>query len=111
MLPPSRPGRDNGEGMLCFHGGMTWFLMHNASTSGIGGCDHYIFCLHWHPPPSNPVHEGVTMGDVGLAIINSLNRDILHSFCFHCFLSRFLLDGEGTDEEEKNIRFSLSAPK
>ena len=37
---------------------------------------------------------------------NSLNRDILHSFNFHCVLSHFLLDGEGTDEEERNIRFS-----
>ena len=30
---------------------------------------------------------------------NSLNRDILHSLSFHCFLSRFVLDGEGTDKE------------
>ena len=27
---------------------------------------------------------------------NSLNRDILHSLRFNCVLSRFLLDGEGT---------------
>ena len=25
---------------------------------------------------------------------NSLNRDILQSLCFHCVLSRFVLDGE-----------------
>ena len=42
---------------------------------------------------------------------NSLNRDILHSFRFHCFLSRFLLDGERTDEEESNMSFSFSTPK
>ena len=42
---------------------------------------------------------------------NSLNRDILHSLRFHCVLSRFLLDEEGTDEEERNMRFSLSTPK
>ena len=42
---------------------------------------------------------------------NSLNRDILHSFRFHCVLSPFLLDGEGTDEWEKNVRFSCSKPK
>ena len=30
---------------------------------------------------------------------NSLNRDILHSLRFHCVLSRFVLDGEGTYEE------------
>ena len=28
-----------------------------------------------------------------------LNRDILHSFQFHCVLSRFVLDGEGTSKE------------
>ena len=42
---------------------------------------------------------------------NSLNRDILHSFRFHCVLSRFLLYREGTDEEERNMRFSFSTPK
>ena len=30
---------------------------------------------------------------------------------FHCVLSCFLLDGEGTDEEERNECFSFSAPK
>ena len=42
---------------------------------------------------------------------NSLIRDILHNFRFHCVLSRFLLDGEGTDEEERNMRFNFSTPK
>ena len=42
---------------------------------------------------------------------NSLNRDILNSLRFHCVLSRFVLDGEGTDEEERNMRFSFSIPK
>ena len=42
---------------------------------------------------------------------NSLNRDILHSLRFHFVLSRFLLDGEGTDEEERNMRFSFSTPE
>ena len=42
---------------------------------------------------------------------NSLNRDILHSLRFHCVLRRFLLDGEGTDKEERNMRFSFSTPK
>ena len=37
---------------------------------------------------------------------NILNRDILHSFHFHCVLRYFLLDGEGTEKEERNIRFS-----
>ena len=42
---------------------------------------------------------------------NSLNRDILHSLRFHCVLSLFFLDGEGTDEEESNMRFSFSTLK
>ena len=32
---------------------------------------------------------------------NSLNRDILHSFRFHCVLCRFVLKGEGNNEEGK----------
>ena len=42
---------------------------------------------------------------------NSLNRDILHSLRFHCVLIRFVLDREGTDEEERNMRFNLSTPR
>ena len=42
---------------------------------------------------------------------HSLNRDILHSFRFHCVLSRFLLDGKVTDKEERNMHFSFYTPK
>ena len=42
---------------------------------------------------------------------NSLNREILYSLCFCCVLSPFVLDGEGTDEEERNMHFSLSTPR
>ena len=42
---------------------------------------------------------------------NSLNRDILHCLRFHCVLSRFVLDGEGTEEEERNMQFSFSTPR
>ena len=42
---------------------------------------------------------------------NILNRDILKSFRFHCVLRRFLLDGEGIDKEEMNMRFIFSTPK
>ena len=42
---------------------------------------------------------------------NILNRDILRSLHFHCVLSRFVLDGEGTGEEERNMQFSFSTPK
>ena len=43
-----------------------------------------------------------------MPLYNSLNRDILYSLRFHCVLIRFVLDGEGTDEEENNMRFSFS---
>ena len=42
---------------------------------------------------------------------NSLNIEILHSFRFHCVLSHFVLYGEGTDEDERNMRFSFSTPR
>ena len=42
---------------------------------------------------------------------NSLNRDILHCLSFHCILSRFVLDGEVNDKEERNIHFSFSTPR
>ena len=42
---------------------------------------------------------------------NSLNRDILHSLRFNCVLSRCVIGGEGTDEEESNMRFIFSTPK
>ena len=42
---------------------------------------------------------------------NSLNIDILNSLRFHCVLSRFVLDREETDEEERNMRFSFSTPR
>ena len=41
---------------------------------------------------------------------NILNRDILHSFRFHCVLSHFVLDGEGINKEESSIRFIFSTP-
>ena len=42
---------------------------------------------------------------------NILNRDILHSFRFHCVLIRFVLGGEVNDKEERNMCFSFSTPK
>ena len=75
-------------------------------------------CFHRWLLPMNGLKDGTPY--VGRPVGNSpefmpldisLNRDILQSFCFHCVLSRFLLDGEGTDEEERNIQFSFSTPK
>ena len=55
-----------------------------------------------HPVGNNPKF---------MPLENSLNRDILHSLRFHCILSHFVLDGEGTDEEERNMQFSFSTPR
>ena len=58
-------------------------------------------------------YAGCPVGNIPefMPLDNILNRDILHSLRFNCVLSRFLLDGEGTDKEERNVRFSLSTPK
>ena len=40
-----------------------------------------------------------------------LNRDILKSLRMHSVLSRYIADGEETDEEERNMCFSYSAPR
>ena len=71
-----------------------------ASHDWIAGRD----TLLWTPCPVGNSPEF-------MPLYNSFNRDILHSLRFHCALSRFFLDGEGTDEEERNIRFSFSTPK
>ena len=42
---------------------------------------------------------------------HSINRDILHIFHFHCDLRHFVLDEDGTNEDERNMHFSFSTPK
>ena len=58
-------------------------------------------------------HAGLPVGNSPefLPLDNNLNRDILQSLRFHCILSRFLLDREGTYEEDRNVRFSFSTTK
>ena len=60
-----------------------------------------------------PPYAGRPVGNIPefIRLDNSLNRDILHCLRFHCVLSRFVLEGEGTDEEERNLRFSFSTPR
>ena len=72
---------------------------------------------HWLLPMNGlqdgTPYSGRPVGNIPefMPLDNSLNRDILHSLRFHCVLRRFLLDGEGTDKEDRNVRFSLSKPK
>ena len=58
-------------------------------------------------------YSGRPVGNIPefMPLDNSLNRYILQSLHFHCVLSRFLLYGEGIDEEERNMRFSFSTTK
>ena len=75
-------------------------------------------CFHLWLLPMNGLQDGTPYDErpVGnspefMPLDNSLNRDILHSLRVHCVLSCFVLDGEGTDEEERNMCFSFSTPK
>ena len=74
----------------CFHG---WLLPMNGLQDGT-------------PYAGRPVGNSPEF----MPLDNSLNRHILHSLHFHCVLSRFVLDGEGTYEEDSNMRFSFSTP-
>ena len=72
---------------------------------------------HWLLPMNGfqdgTPYAGPPVGNIPelMPLDNSLNRDILHILRFHCFLRHFVLDGNGTDREERNMRFSLSVPK
>ena len=75
-------------------------------------------CFHHWLLPTNGFqyripYDGRPVGNSPefMPLDNILNRDILQSFRYHCVLRRFLLYGEGTDEEERNMRFSFSTPK
>ena len=75
-------------------------------------------CFHRWLLPMNGFQDGTPYAErpVGnspefMPLDDILNRDILHSLCYHCVLRRFVLAGEGTDEEERNMRFSFSTPK
>ena len=75
-------------------------------------------CFHRWLLPMNGLQGGTPyagrpVGNIPkfMPLYNSLNRDILHSLRFHCVLSCFVLDGEGTDEEERNMRFSFFTQK
>ena len=45
-----------------------------------------------------------------MSLYNSLNIDILQSFCFHCVLSLSIIDGKEIKEEERKLCFGFSTP-
>ena len=74
--------------------------------------------LHRWLLPLNGLQDGTTYNSHSVGNIpdfmpldNSLNRDILHSFRFHCVLSYSIVDGEETTEEDRNLCFSLSTTR
>ena len=75
-------------------------------------------CFHCWLLPMNGLQDGTPyagrpVGNIPefMPLDNSLNRDILQSLRFHCVFRHFFLDGEGTDKEERNMRFSFFTPK
>ena len=74
---------------------------------------YHSWLLHMNGLKYGTPYDGRPVGNRPdfMPLDNSLNRDILHSLRFHCVLSRFLLYGEGTYEEERNMRFSFSTTK
>ena len=80
--------------------------------------DEENYYLHPWLLPMNGLQDGTPydvcpVGNIPefMPLDNSLNRDILHSLRFRCVLIRFVLDRERTNEEDRNVRFSLSTPK
>ena len=72
----------------------SWLLTMNVLQNGT----HY----DGHPVVNSPEF---------MPLDNILNIDIFHSLHFHCVLSRFVIDGEGTNKEDRDMRFSFSTPK
>ena len=61
-------------------------------------------CLHRWLLPLNGMQDRTSYAGF-MPLDNSINRDILHSLRFHSVLSHFILDGGGTDEEERIMHF------
>ena len=66
--------------------------------------------LHCWLLPMNGLQYGTTFASLPfgnshetMPLDNSFNRDILHSFSFHCVLGHSIVDREETTEEERNL--------
>ena len=100
------------ENFFIFHDALV--LMTSKETIKCMKDNNYFH--HWLLPMNRfqdrTPYNGLPLGNIPefMPLDNSLNRDILHCLRFHCILGRFWLDGEGTDEEEMNTRFSFSTP-
>ena len=58
-------------------------------------------------------YDGRPIGNIPefVPLDNSLNRDIFYSLHFHFVLSHYIVDGEETTEEERNMCLNFSTPR
>ena len=73
----------------------------------------HIWLLLLHGLQDGNPYAGGSVGNSPefMPLDNSLNRDILHSLHMHSFLSCYILDGEETENEERNMCFSYSTSR
>ena len=98
------------------------FIFHNAlvlitakekiNWMGKNGYLHQWFLPLNGMQDGNP-YAGRPVGNIPafMPLDNSLKRDILNSLRIHSVLSRYIVDGEEIDEEERNMCFSYSTPR
>ena len=93
-------GSVNEDNLFIFHDALV--LMTSEKTIICMTENNYFHCwlLPMNVLQDGTPYYGSPVGNIPefMPLDNSLNRDILHSFRFHCVLSRFLLDGEGTNK-------------
>ena len=100
----------------------SFFIVHNAlvlitakekiNWMGKNGYLHRWFLPLNGMQDGNP-YAGRPVGNIPafMSLDNSLKRDILNSLRIHSVLSRYIVDGEEIDEEERNMCFSYSTPR
>ena len=101
------------EGFFIVHDALV--LMTAKETINLMRQNRY---LHTWLLPINGLQDGTPysgrpVGNISefMTLDNLLPRDILHSLRMHSFLSRYIVDGEETNEEEMNMCFSYSTPR
>ena len=73
----------------------------------------HIWLLYLNGIPDETPYASRPVGNIPnfMPLDNLLNRDILHSLHMHIVLSRYIVDGEETDKEERNMCFIYSTPR
>ena len=106
-------GSVHDDDLFIFHDALV--LMTEKETITFMKDNNYFHCwlLTMNVFQDGTPYDGHLVGNYPkfMPLDHSLNRDILHCFRFYCVLSRFMIDGEGANEEERNMRFIFSTPK